>query len=34
VCKRKWNLNQYPVLLKEVIEEYSIDYKKRGIYGN
>lgn len=34
VCKRKWNLNQYPVLLKQALEEYNIDYKKRGIYEN
>lgn len=34
VCKGQWNLNQYPVILKEALEEYNIDYKIRGIYGS
>lgn len=32
VCKKKWNLNQYPILLKEALIEYQIDFKKRGVY--
>jgi hypothetical protein len=33
VCKGQWNLLQYPVILKEALEEYCIDYKIRGVYG-
>jgi len=33
VCKGKWNLNQYPILLKKILEEYDIDYSVRGIYN-
>jgi len=34
IGKGKWNLSQYPILLKEALEEYSIDYRVRGIYGS
>jgi hypothetical protein len=32
VCKGKWNTNQYPNILTEALEEYSIDVNLRGIY--
>lgn len=32
VCKGKWNLKQYPVILKEALGEYSIDHTLRGVY--
>ncbi len=32
VCKGKWNLSQYPVILKAALEEYNIDFNIRGLY--
>ena len=32
VCKAKWNLKQYPLVLSKALEEYNIDYSLRGLY--
>tara|TARA_Y100000114_G_scaffold153937_1_gene174939 strand:+ start:1049 stop:1711 length:663 start_codon:yes stop_codon:yes gene_type:complete len=32
VCKGKWNLKQYPKILRSIMKQYNVDYKLRGIY--
>lgn len=33
VCKAKWNLKEYPVLLQQALDEYHVDCSLRGLYG-